>query len=1019
MKKLYLFVVGLLCLTNILLAQSPGLIVRPAVAAVTALNPDGNGWCTGSGGRFILDDIAESEIPFKVVPAAITEPTGDLATGPSGGFTDIVTRIDGSGFYLYKDASNIYFRLRIGGIISGSKGYTVLIDTDGKMGAAGPYADPNYVASSGNSPGNPGFEYEVLFATNFHVSVFSIDGTATPGTPVDFPLNTNSQISVAASTDGNNADYFYDWFVPLSSIGSPASIRVAVTTVTSPNSCLQGSRSDIYGIDDAISGSVASAWQTVINAQPSINVSTYTGVGNTCTAPPVVNAGILPGSSVAVTGTWNRLASSKPATATIQLYKNGSPAGSTVVNTGGTWSIVVGSVANGDQFYATAQATGESLCLNSATVVANGCTAPPAAAVLTCGSLKGISGTMTAGATVQIYMLPATSASPFSNMMNPANITYLTSGSFAYFTAGCSGGSNNVTDGQYMIVVQNGGCLSAPAFICINSGSSGTPPPLSSNTITFNMPLYPATGVTLNGTGASAGQILRLFINGIYHSSITAAGSNFIFSGVTLKAGDQLRVYGQLSGSCVTQSSVFTVNCFTEAPSILTNATGNLIAGVTVVSGMAAYPGAAIQLYKGSYPSGVSIGAAATVGSNGSWSVNVPALVNAETYYALLTWNGCTSAASNTATVLTPAACPVITGSYTDATTNISGTMPSSFTGTIRLYVDGSQVAAQSVSAVTSWTISVPANTLYYSAVVSATAQASGGAESNGCGNIIIGCSPPATPSVDPLNASISTSQSVNYTVGNVNPGSWYSITDINGTPYAVSQYRSSTSGFSFSTLPFTAAGTYNLRISADALTGCPPSAAAVTVIVNTTLPLTLLHFTAVYNNGKTNLEWTTSQEQNTERFAIEYSRDGQVFREIGSVNAQNNAGTHEYSYRHDEILQQVTYFRLRMIDKDGRFTYSQVVRVLPDETVSNRLQVTPNPVISDLIIRYSTDEPQIITIRLYETGGRLLRQWEKKAGSGENVVNLGVADGLAQGIYRLQVTDRKGRQTQTQFYKN
>ncbi|MDF2381205.1 T9SS type A sorting domain-containing protein [Nostoc ellipsosporum NOK] len=1017
MKKFYLAMAGLLCLAHSGFAQSPGLIIRPAPTTVTSLNPDGNGWCTSSAGRFISDDIAESEIPFKVVPAAVIEPTGDLQTGPSGGFTDIVTRVDGSGFYLYKDAANIYFRLRIGSISSGSKGYTVLIDTDGRMGATGPNADPNYVAPSGNNPGNPGFEYEVLFATNFQVSVFSIDGTATPGTPVTFSLATNSQVSVAQSTDGNNADYFYDWFVPLSAIGNPSSIRVAVTTVTSPNSCLQGSRSDIYGIDDAVTGSTSTGWQTVVNAQPPINLNSFTGAGATCTAAPEINAGIVPGTNVAVTGTWQRMAPSKPGSATIQLYKNGSPSGTAVASTGGTWSISVSNISSGDQFYAKAQASGESSCLSSATIIANGCLVPPAAPVVTCGSLKGISGTMPAGATVLVYMLPTTAASPFSNQMSASNITYGSS-TFAYFTSGCSGGNNNVAVGQYMVITQNGGCLSEPFFVCVSSGSSGAPAPLAANGITLTTPLYPATGITLNGAGASSGQVLRLFINGVYHSSITASGSNFSFTGVDLKAGDQLRVYGQVSTNCLTQSSSFNVNCFAEAPVILTTATGNLVAGATTISGRAAYAGATVQLYKGTYPSGIATGATATVSAGGSWSVTTPALTANDVYYALLTYGGCTSAASNAATVLTAAACPTITNSYTDAATSITGTMPSSFTGTIRLYADGALIGSQSVTASSTWTFAVPAYSLYYGAVVTATAQATGGAESNGCSSILIGCTPPAVPAVTPLNSSISVNQSVNYTVGNVTPGAWYSVTDATGSAFAISQYRSSSAGFSFSTLPFQSPGTYTLQVTADALTGCPSSTTQVTVVVNTTLPVRLIQFAGVYNNGGTDLSWTTAQEQNTERFAIEYSADGQAFREAGSVAAQNTAGTHQYKFRHEEVLQKTTYFRLRMIDKDGRFTYSQVVRVEPDKS-ADRLQITPNPVVNELIVRYATADAQVITITLYESGGRILKQWEKKAGAGENVFNLGNHSGLPQGIYNIRVDDPKGKQLYVRFYKN
>lgn len=113
----------LLLLCTTVIAQSPGLIVRPAGGAgTTALNPNGDGYSSATTAGFVTDDINESEIPFRMVPPAISEPIGDLLTGPSGGFTDIVPQADGLGFYIYKDATNIYFRLRIGGIISGSKG---------------------------------------------------------------------------------------------------------------------------------------------------------------------------------------------------------------------------------------------------------------------------------------------------------------------------------------------------------------------------------------------------------------------------------------------------------------------------------------------------------------------------------------------------------------------------------------------------------------------------------------------------------------------------------------------------------------------------------------------------------------------------------------------------------------------------------------------------------------------------------------------------------------------------------
>jgi hypothetical protein len=96
-------------------AQSPGIIVRPAGGPYSIiLDPDQNGFTSKTGSGFITNDIgaAYSEIPYKIVPPVIIEPTGDIATGPSGGFTDIVKTTDNSGFYMYYDGVNLLFRLR-------------------------------------------------------------------------------------------------------------------------------------------------------------------------------------------------------------------------------------------------------------------------------------------------------------------------------------------------------------------------------------------------------------------------------------------------------------------------------------------------------------------------------------------------------------------------------------------------------------------------------------------------------------------------------------------------------------------------------------------------------------------------------------------------------------------------------------------------------------------------------------------------------------------------------------------
>ena len=272
------------------MAQSPGIIVRPAAGiGVTPLNPNGDGFSSITNSGFTTSDITQSEIPFKIVPPVFLEPTSDLLRGPAGLYSDLVRQVVGSGFYIYNDGTNLLFRVRVGSIVSGSKGYSVLIDTDGKMGNTGASADPNYQAATTGINGNPGFEREVVLETNFRVAVYNVDGLSNAVKTDSFGINTNSQISVALSTVSNTPDYFYDFYVPISSLGITAAtpLRMAATTVMAPKAAIGGPKSDIFGVNDDSYKDPMKSWEAVINNTLSFTLTDInsggSGAGSTCT----------------------------------------------------------------------------------------------------------------------------------------------------------------------------------------------------------------------------------------------------------------------------------------------------------------------------------------------------------------------------------------------------------------------------------------------------------------------------------------------------------------------------------------------------------------------------------------------------------------------------------------------------------------------------------------------------------------------------------------------------------------
>ncbi len=435
---IFVFVAGVNLAAVLGQSTTPGFIYLPATGAgAGVLDPNNDGYSSISPNGFVSNDVSESEIPFVGVPPLFPELSGDNTRGPGCGFTDLV-EFNGSGVYSYLDASNnLMFRFRLGNSIKGSKGYSILIDTDGKIGNSGANADPNYI---GGTKGNPGFEMEIVLETNFRVALYDVDGSTSGTLKTSLPVDQYSQESVAFSTVCADPDYFYDFFIPFSvittyfpSITPATPVRFLGVTVMAPQEALGGPTSDTYGVPD--NGNWNQDWTDIINAQPPTCFACTGGGYPVCSDAPVVNSPIAVGAT-SVSGT-----SSEANGTTIRLYKNGVQIGSTTV-VGGTWTIsgISPALISGDSIAAKAQATGESACLFSNQVILNaGCTASP---TITCLTRKGAQGSGPAGApigtTIKGYQLTSSGPVLIFTVATTAGNTWLFD---------CAGGTNGCTGG--------------------------------------------------------------------------------------------------------------------------------------------------------------------------------------------------------------------------------------------------------------------------------------------------------------------------------------------------------------------------------------------------------------------------------------------------------------------------------------------------------------------------------------------------------------------------------------------
>jgi hypothetical protein len=159
-------------------------------------------------------------------------------------------------------------------------------------------------------------------------------------------------------------------------------------------------------------------------------------------------------------------------------------------------------------------------------------------------------------------------------------------------------------------------------------------------------------------------------------------------------------------------------------------------------------------------------------------------------------------------------------------------------------------------------------------------------------------------------------------------------------------------------------------------------------------LPLNLISFKGAVETNNVSLYWQTTDEKNTSAFKIERSFDARHFKMIGHVES-GTFGNHKYSFLDTtNPLSAISYYRLKMIDLDGSYTYSRIVSF--KAIFTNTLAAYPNPLSITQVLTLETTTPGEAT--LFDLTGRAVKRFDLKAG--KNTVNL---PKLTPGIYLIR----------------
>lgn len=228
-----------------------------------------------------------------------------------------------------------------------------------------------------------------------------------------------------------------------------------------------------------------------------------------------------------------------------------------------------------------------------------------------------------------------------------------------------------------------------------------------------------------------------------------------------------------------------------------------------------------------------------------------------------------------------------------------------------------------------------------------------------------------------------------------------YTITGMTGMPSPDSIYIMRRNNFSSSWIPVATSYSFP-NFTSGMITGFGEFTLGSIASVNS-LPVGWLSIKATkLNNISHRINWVTGSEVNNHYFEIERSFDGKIFENIGKVKGNGNSRTvqhYQYISEGQDLEGKDVYYRIKQVDYDGKFTYSQIVQVIyqPEE----ELQIT-NPFDVAPTLWYNGNHA--VAVIVYDVTGKQIAEIFFNEGELSSGKTLSMFNELKAGTYFLQL---------------
>ncbi|MFL5787720.1 MAG: G8 domain-containing protein [Flavisolibacter sp.] len=170
-------------------------------------------------------------------------------------------------------------------------------------------------------------------------------------------------------------------------------------------------------------------------------------------------------------------------------------------------------------------------------------------------------------------------------------------------------------------------------------------------------------------------------------------------------------------------------------------------------------------------------------------------------------------------------------------------------------------------------------------------------------------------------------------------------------------------------------------------------------------LPVKFVSFTLSHKDHNIIIQWSTSEESNSYKYIIERSDDGNNWKETGSVDAKGFSNDlTNYNYIDNSSLISTTYYRVKEVDKDGQFSYTQIQCIKPGS--SKQVEISVSSIgHGKVLVQFSGELSGNVIIQYVSMSGQLIYRQVLSNPTGQQILNINAS---LHGTYIIAISNQQ-----------